>query len=342
MIDLFHKYNKYDLNNFDPYIKERYKTILDIFLKLNYNNLPNILLYGNEGSGKKSLIYSFFKNPKKSKIINTYKFNGKEFKYIIYKTNNFIEIDIQELGIYKKYILRNIIKEFILTKNVIDNKNKIIIIHKIDQLDIDDQFILRKIIEDHIVNCRFILISLNINNLLESIKSRCLILKTPGFTKEIVSKKIYDIINIEKIKIEDDNLKYIINNSNNNLKKAILDLNTYSNLEKLNQKEFFIKLQYNTREITNDIINILKKQKINYEKLDSLLYLLLVNYNIPPTKIIKNIYKLIKDELDEDEQHKLIDLCYEYNKNLINSTKHIIYLQSFTYKIYYLLNKNKY
>ena len=94
--------------------------------------------------------------------------------------------DYKNPDIYKKYILRDVIKKFILTKKVINNKNKIIIIHNIHLLNVDDQFILRKIIEEHIINCRFILLCNTINNLLEPIKSRCLILKTPGFSSAVI------------------------------------------------------------------------------------------------------------------------------------------------------------
>ena len=202
MLNIYKKYKVNDYNNFDDIIKLKFKNIIAFFNKVNYNNLPNILIYGEEGSCKKTLIYLFFKNINKNKLNLEYKINNKVINYMIYYLKYYIEIDLSQLENYKKYILINFIKEINSTKKISDNFNKIIIIHNIHLLNIDDQFILRKIIEKYIKICRFILISNTIINLIEPIKSRCCLIKTPGFTKTFIKKKIDFIVLKEKIKIK--------------------------------------------------------------------------------------------------------------------------------------------
>ena len=339
MLNLYEKYKVNLFEEFDEDIKIRYKNVINILKCLSKENLPNILLYGENGSAKRSLLYSFFDNAKKLKYVDTYKTSSnKPFNFIIYKSNHYIELDINELGIYKKYILRDVIKKFILTKKVINNSNKIIIIHNIHLLNVDDQFILRKIIEEHIVNCRFILLSNTINNLLEPIKSRCLILKTPGFTKSFVEKKIQYIIKKEDLNIKKKILNEILLNSNTNLKKAIMELNTYINMTKVNAEKDYIPMK--SESINNIIVRLIKcfkNKEIDYEEVDKILYRLLINYKIGATIIIKKIYDNIIEKLNDDKKQQLVNLNYDYNIHLMNASKNIIYLQSYVYNLHELM-----
>ena len=240
------------------------------------------------------------------------------------------------MGIYKKYILKDIIKNYIITKKVNDNKNKIIIIHNIHLLNINDQFILRKIIEEYIVNCRFILLSNTVNNILDPIKSRCLLIKTPGFNKNIVKKKMERIINIEQIQINNKVKKYILTKSNTNLKTMLIELNTYVNISKIENRniEYLEMKSQNIDNIMLDFINHIRK--MDYEKVDEILYKLIINYKIKCPDIIKNIYNLLTN-INDNQKEQIIDLNYEYNKYLINSSKKIIYLQSYINNLHTIL-----
>lgn len=340
MLNLYEKYKINNFNDFDSDIKKHYKNVIEIFKSLSKENLPNILLYGDSGSGKSSLLYSFFDGEKKIKKLHTYKTTSKTIQYIIYHSSNFIEIDLDELGIYKKYILRDIIKDFILTKKVINNKNKIIIIHNIHLLNIEDQFILRKIIEEHIINCRFILLSNTINNLLEPIKSRCLMIKTPGFTEKIIRNKLNNIIKEKKLNVKKKIINEIVKYSGTNLKKAILELNTYVNLNKLGLNDKYLEIKSeNFNNIIIDLINNIKNKDINYKKSDDILYKLLINYKVESTIIIQKIFDLLKPKFTNKQLKLLIDLNYEYNIYLNNVSKKIIYLQSYIYNLHDIIRK---
>jgi len=338
MLNIYKKYTIKDYDDFDDIIKEKYKNAISFFQNINYSNLPNILIYGEEGSCKKTLIYIFFKNVPKYKLKLEYKINNKTINYMIYHSKYYIEIDLSQLENYKKYILINFIKEINSTKRISDNNNKIIIIHNIHLLNIDDQFILRKIIEKNIKICRFILISNTINNLIEPIKSRCFLIKTPGFTKSFVKKKINLIIKKEKIKINNKNLNKLLDISNKNLKKSFLELDFYLNLQKYDKQNDYFEIKDNNLEmIIKKLYILIRKKKLDYVMIDDLIYILLIDYNISYNKIIKIIFKISENNLKNDETlFKIIDLNYEYNKKIVhsnNKNKTIIYFQSYLYKL---------
>tara|TARA_B110000285_G_C15131865_1_gene624146 strand:+ start:2602 stop:3636 length:1035 start_codon:yes stop_codon:yes gene_type:complete len=344
MLTIYKKYKVTDYDNFDDIIKQKYKNVIGFFQNINYYNLPNILIYGEEGSCKKTLVYMFFKNIPKYKLNLEYKINNTIVNYMIYHSKHYIEIDLSQLENYKKYILINFIKEINSTKKISDDNNKIIIIHNIHLLNIDDQFILRKIIEQNIKICRFILISNTINNLIEPIKSRCFLIKTPGFTKSFIKKKINLIIKKEKIKITKKNLNKLLDVSNKNLKKSFLELDFYLNLQKYGQEKEYFEIKDNNLEMNIRKLYVLIRKKIlDYTTIDNIIYILLIDYNISYNKVIKVLFKILENNVKNDQDlYEIIDLNYEYNKKIINSNnknKTTIYFQSYLYKLNMILIK---
>lgn len=342
---MLHIYNKYKINNrndFDKIMKIKYRYILDFLDSLKYNNIPNILIYGEEGSCKKTLIYNFFKNVEKNKKKIEYKINYKKINFFIYYTKYYIEFDIKQIIKYKKIVLIEFIKEINNTKNI-NNDLKIIIIHNINLLGLDEQFILRKIIEKNYKYCRFILISNTINNIIEPIKSRCFLIKTPGFTKSFIKQKLNEIIKKEDIEIDNQSLNKILEISNKNLKKALLELDFYLTLKNAKKEKEYIYIKKNNKEILiTQYIEIIKKKYINYTELDDLLYKLLFEINIDIYTIIKYIYIMLeKNKYNHKYLNEIIDLNYEITLeilNNINKNKLIVFLQNYSYKLNKILN----
>jgi len=331
MTDLFEKYKIKSLDNFyEEDMNNGYNIIINILKGFTQNTIPNILMYGNPGSGKKTLIYSLFNNCKKVKLNQIYKKQNKDIEYILFKSNYFIELDLKDLGLYKKYILKDVIQQYISNKSITNN-NKIIIIHNSDLLELNDQAMLRKIMEDNIKNSRFILISNTNDNLISPIESRCLILKTPGFTKEDVKRKCLKIIQNENFTIENNIIKNILDDAGTNMKKMILKLNM------MNKHSSKIKnIKYHTNTIIQEIINIIKnKSSIGYDTLDEMINKLSLHCNQTVFDIINEFTKQLMIIVPDTQKKQIIDLNYNTMLKIINYPKDIIILQS------YVLNLRK-
>lgn len=336
MIELFEKCQINNFNDIDKNIQLKYKNIINIFKILNKENLPNILLYGDNGSGKHTLLNCFLSNRNKKKFINSIKINSKNIDFFFYKTEDYIEFDLNDCGIYIKNVLQKIIKKYIATKKVNNNNKKIIVINNIHLLKINDQFILRKIIEKNI-NCSFILIANTTNNLIEPIISRCLLLKVPGFDEKILKKKMNFLIKTENISICPKIKKFILAKSKNNLKQMILDLNYYNNISKFKTDNEYLQMQNkNVNALILDLIANVKN--LNYNEMDDILYKLIINHKIKPILIINTCTKILLTHINSDKLNKIVDLNYQYNINMINVSKHIIYLQSYFNNLYFILN----
>jgi replication factor C subunit 3/5 len=330
---MFNILEKYAPKTFDD-IEKKYPNVSKIIRNLNKNNISNLLIYGNESSGKKTVLYTFLPAQKLKKI-ETFKGNNKNIEFTIYYNKTFIELDVKEMGIYKKYILRDVIKKYTQSKNIVDSGNKIIIIHNLQLLDIEDQYILRKIIEEYICNCRFILISKNINNLIDPIKSRCLCLRLDGFKENEVFNFLKNINDIEKYNFTDDNIMKIIRRNKCNLKKSILELSF--NYEQQNNYELNTKDEL-INEYIIKLLNIVKNKnnlRKNINEIESIIYDLFINYEIHFADLIKLIYNEIisQNEIDELSKIKLCKLMMESSKNQTRGSKEIFHSQNFVYNL---------
>lgn len=331
---MFSILEKYKPKTFEE-IAIKYPNISKILMKLNRNNISNLLIYGNDSSGKKTILYTFLNN-KKLKKIEIYKGNNnKEVEFTIYYNKYFIELDVKEMGIYKKYIIRDVIKKFTQSRNILDQQNKIIIIHNIHLLNIEDQYILRKIIEEYICNCRFILLSKNINNLINPIKSRCLCLRLDGFSYNEVYNTLININIKEQYGLSDYEIKKIINKNNNNLKKSIIELSfnyEYQCNYNLNNKNEIIKTDI--KKIISYIKNKKKLHK-NIENIETIIYNLYINFNITFIDLIKLIYKqiILDNNISEESKIKICKLMMESNQNSVHGSKEIYHSQNFIYNL---------
>ena len=131
---------------------------------------------------------------------------------------------------FDKYLIQEIIKNYIKNKSIINNNNisyKIIYIKNIDKLSYYAQTSLRCSMEKYSNYCKFILSSSNISKIIEPIISRCVLFKLKKPTNDICVNIITNICKKKKIKLNKADKLKIINNCNNNIKNILWNLEYY-------------------------------------------------------------------------------------------------------------------
>jgi len=248
------------------------------------NSLPHIILFGSSGTGKTSTILAFAK-----------KIYGKFYRHMILELNGSDDRGIN--------VVREQIKEFCSTNNnlykMFSKKNmyKIVILDEVDSMTLDGQFALRRIIENYTENTRFCLICNYITKITPALRSRCLAFRFEPLNTDYILDKLYDIMDKEKVDLEDDVIDKIVIKSDGDLRKGINmlqclttfrklsktnDVNLLFNminqsdieliLEELKSKNSFIKKfqmikdiinlhEYNLTEVIHYIINLLIEKK---------------------------------------------------------------------------------
>ena len=261
------------VNISEIYTQNNIKQVLESCIQ--NNNLPNLLLYGPPGTGKTSTITAMCR---------------QLFGPILMKNRILILNASDDRGIN---IVREKIKQFanMTIGNGIPNYPsphfKVIILDEADNMTIDAQSALRRIMETTAKTTRFCIICNNINKVIEPISSRCAKFRFTPLNNENIEKKVYNILEKENIELPKNLIQKVVEEGKGDARKVVNLIQCLSTYE--NSKYDLYKL-YNdiTGNIDDDeFIKLLKKIRNN-----NIFQIPKITY-----KIIKkgyNIYKIIQ------------------------------------------------
>ena len=193
------KYQPKFLNEF--LMDTDYIELINTLIKMD--NL-NILLIGNTGCGKTSLLDAIVREYYKSSTIDPFN--------ILYINN------LQEQGIS---YYRNEVKTFCQITSSVPSKKKIVMLDDIDFINDQSQQVFRNCIDKYSHNVHFIASCSNTQKVIESIQSRCTLIKIKPISTDILKKLILKIKTAEAIDITPDAEEFILNICNNSIRLVI-------------------------------------------------------------------------------------------------------------------------
>jgi len=297
----------------DFLIKPEYIKLLKSLQRMN--NL-NLLIMGNNGSGKSSLLFATINEYYKNIDNNTRRDN------ILYINN------LKEQGIQ---YYRNELKTFCQTKSIIPNKKKIIVLDDIDMINEQSQQVFRNCIDKYSHNVHFLCSCINSQKVIDSIQSRCTIIKLNSFTNNNLYKILKNIQIKEQIDIDEESINFIINISNNSLRQII---NYLEKLKILNKKIYIKDVQNNFSNITfyefeKYTNNWLKKKNIK-QAVEIIYNIFDKGYSVMDILDCYFSYIKISKEIDENIKYKIIKVICKYITIFHNIHENSIELVLFT------------
>jgi len=278
----------------------------------------NILIVGNHGSGKTSLLEATIKE-----YYNEYHQlnNNDKFNNILYINN------LKEQGIQ---YYRNEVKTFCQTKSLIPGKKKFIVLDDIDNINEQSQQVFRNCIDKYSHNINFICSCLNTQKVIDSIQSRCTIIKIKPIQKNLLEKISFNIQNKENIKISKEANDFLINISNNSIRQIINNLEKFKILNKKininDAKSICTNISFFDFEIyTNLWINNQLEKSSKY-------ILSLIDKGYSVMDILDGYFSYIKlnNIIDENIKYKIIKIICKYITIFHNTHENSIELILFT------------
>ena len=180
------------------------KEYIQLLNTLNKMDSLNILLVGNIGSGKTSILYA---------TIREY-YNMKDIP-----SNNVLLINnLKEQGIS---YYRSEVKTFCQTPSVVPYKKKFIILDDIDFINEQSQQVFRNCIDKYSHKVHFLASCSNTQKVIESIQSRCTIIKLKPISQQYLKTIFNKIKTQEKLNITQNAEKFILNICNNSVRLLI-------------------------------------------------------------------------------------------------------------------------
>jgi replication factor C subunit 2/4 len=241
---------KYKPRNFDDLIlslQMQYK-IANI---IESKTIPNIIITGSPGTGKTSTI-----------ICLARKILGKDYKDMILELNASNNRTLDFINSTVVYFCKKKNSSTTLT-------HKLIIFDEADNITKKAQNLLANIMEEHSYNTSFAFTCNESNKIIESIQSRCMILRYIPMTGDNIKKRLEIICKKENIIYTDDGLKSIINIAQGDIRQAINNLeSTYHGYIEITEENVY-KLCYHPHpkiivEIIKECVNMNLPASIEY------------------------------------------------------------------------------
>jgi DNA polymerase III delta prime subunit len=295
----------------------------------NMESIPNVMFYGHEG--KTILIQLLIKNMYKDYKLKKFEFKVDKNIFKCFHSNYHIELDIVYLNNKERKSVLDLIKEYSITKSIINIPYKIIVIYNFDKLSQKVQFQFRSTMEKVFTNVRFILHVKEFTKVISPIRSRCLPIRISSVKRCEISKLIKIIIKKYDYKI--NKLDPFIDDCSEN---GIINISKIFNLLFLKLELNTVKMRYKIKHNVglHDLYKTLISKKNPFDKIklckDILIELIQKN-----TSFI-NIYKfllssIIDDKnISDDNKTAIIKKTayYEHMKSreIINLEAYLVYL----------------
>jgi replication factor C subunit 2/4 len=285
---------KYKPCRYDEFVIDKaYIQLLNTLIKMDS---LNILLVGDSSCGKTSLLDA---------TIREYYGIEKIPRHNVMYINN-----LQEQGIS---YYRTEVKTFCQTPSSISGKKKFIVLDDIDIINEQSQQVFRNCIDKYSHNVNFISSCTNTQKVVESLQSRCTIIKIKPVEIRLLEKILLRIKKNENIKITKNAQKFILKICNNSIRLLINYMEKFNLLdEKItleNAKKICTNISYfdfekYTTEWHNNN-NLIGASKIINSIFDK-------GYSV--MDILDSYFQFIKitDLLDETSKYKSITIICEY------------------------------
>ncbi|KAH0790038.1 replication factor C subunit 3 [Histomonas meleagridis] len=300
-------------------------------------SFPHLLFCGPNGSGKKTRVMAFlrklFNHPiEVNKMRTEYRVieaGDKKIEVQVSSSPFHVEITPADAGNNDRHVISFFLKELAASQTVGDISIKVVVINEANRLSRLAQQALRRTMEKYAKTCRLILICDSLSQIIEPVRSRCLIIRTPLVPKPAIFDTLKAIAAAENYAVDDAALQNITEESNGNLRRAIILLEmlstTRSNGSTLNS------VIPEWERYTDEFCKILLEEQLvpeTMKKIRNHLYELLVHC-IPPTEIFKRIVHTLLTKVDQQLIEPITRAAAEYESRMQNGTKPIFHLEAF-------------
>ena len=302
---------------------------------------PHLLLSGPPGSGKKTRVMAFLRALFQKDIditkmrsefrnieISTSSKDKKNLEVQVTSSQFHVEITPADYGNNDRHVISFFLKEIAASQSVSDVPIKVVIINDAHRLTKLAQQALRRTMEKYAKTCRIILICDSLSQVIEPVRSRCLIIRTPRVPDDDVAVVISEVAAAEKFDISQNILNSLVQEAHGDLRRAINLLEILSMHKKDSDVATIIP---EWERYINELVKILIENDITpdvMKKIRNHLYELRI-HNIPATAIFQTMLRQLLDKVDYQLIPKITDAAATYEARMHMGNKPIFHLEAF-------------
>ncbi|KAL0954298.1 hypothetical protein HGRIS_003300 [Hohenbuehelia grisea] len=306
-------------------------------------DFPHMLFYGPPGAGKKTRISCTLKElfgPGVDKLkVDQRVFltqSKRKIEVNIVQSNFHLEITPSEAGNYDRTVIQELLKEIAQTQQVdlsAKQRFKVVVINEADSLSRDAQAALRRTMEKYMTNMRIILCANSTSRLIAPIKSRCLLIRVAAPDPDEMRGVLGYVAKSVGFDLPPDPADKIIEDSNGNMRKAILVLEA---------------LKMQSPDLTGNITIAKPDWETYCHKVADLIvqeqtparvmevrtkFYELLSHCIPPTVILKTVAERVVERVDESLKADIMHWAAFYEVRMRLGNKKIFHLEAWVVKV---------
>jgi len=273
-------------------------------------NLPNMIFAGIPGSGKTTTALAIARE-----------LYGDSWRQNVLETNASDERGIDTI--------RNKVKDFARTRSFGNASFKIIILDEADALTTEAQQALRRTMESFTNTSRFILICNYSNKIIEPIQSRCAVFRFKPLVDADIKKYVERIVDGEKLKINEDAIKAVIEISEGDLRKVTNLMQTSAAMGTKITEDVVYDIASKAKPTdVKDMLEIALNG--NFKKAREKLFDLMYKQGLAGSDIVSEIHRQIYsvNGLNEKDKVNLIEKCGEYEFRISQGANELIQIEA--------------
>lgn len=261
--------------------------------------------------------------------------SNRKIDITIVQSNYHIEITPADTGNYDRVIIQDLLKEIAQTAQVDSSAKqrfKVVVINEADSLTREAQSALRRTMEKYSTNLRLIMVANSTAKIIGPIRSRCLLMRVAAPTQQEIMRVLQFVSQKEKLRLSEDLAGRIAIESQRNLRRAILMLETIYAASPTPPADVTIPppdWEVYTAALAQKILHDQSPQQILAVR--SGLYEL-ITHCLPPSLILKTLlFELLKG-VDDTVKGELVKWAAFYEHRLRLGSKAIFHLEGFVAK----------
>eukprot|EP00039_Didymoeca_costata_P020132 m.340181 g.340181 ORF g.340181 m.340181 type:complete len:354 (-) comp19169_c0_seq1:154-1215(-) len=305
-------------------------------------DMPHMMFFGPPGAGKKTRIMCLLREmygPGIEKMRIEHKTlttpSGKKIEISTIASNYHIEVNPSDAGNNDYTVVRELLKEAAQAHTIDIGQSKsfkAVIISGADELTKSAQHALRRIMEKYTASCRYILCCTNSSKVIGAIRSRCLGVRLSAPTKDEIMKVLQVVAKKEGLRVPDELVARVADQSKRNLRRALLMLETC----RVQQSHFSADQEVPLCDwelYIQETANIALKDQSPAKLLEvrGRLYELLTHC-IPPEVVLKELARELIESLDTKLKVEVTRHAAEYEHRMQFGAKPIFHLEAFVAK----------
>lgn len=240
-----------------------------------------------------------------------------------------VEITPADAGNDDRHVISSFLKGVARVESIGDVPIKIVVINEVNRLSRLAQQGLLRMMKKYERTCRFLLVCDSPTYLIESVRSRCLIIRTPKVANPAVFSIIGEVAAAENVEISTDVLGQIVNEAHGDVRRALILLEMYSMKRKAGGSDELVLPEW--ERYADGLCQMITSEKLTgdlMKKVRNHLYELLVHC-VPPCEIFRRILHTLLPVVDSSLIEPITDAAARYEAMSHNGKNPIYYLEAF-------------